>query len=89
MIVGKPAIAVEFIPAGEQPLDVVERVRPVRMTRDKNPLPRGEVRVELGADLIRPVPQTLDRTLPLRRLREHAERFDLLEEDTDGLFELE
>ena len=89
VIVGKPAIAVEFIPAGEQPLDVIERVRPVRMSRDKDPLPRGEVRVELAADLIRALPETLDRTLPLRRLREHAERFDLLEEDTDGLFELE
>ena len=41
------------------------------------------------ADLVRPPAQRINRSHPFWRLRQHAERLDLLEENTDGLFEFE
>ena len=52
MVVGEAAIAVQLVEAGEQALDVVERVRPVRMARDEHALPWRQVGVELAADLL-------------------------------------
>ena len=89
VIVGEAAVAVQLVEAGEQRVDVVERVGPRRMPRDQHPLPRRQVRVELGPDLVGAPPQRLDRALPLRRLRQHAERLDLLQQDADGFFEFE
>ena len=89
VIVREPPVAVQLVPAGEQPLDVVERVRTVWMPRHEDPLPRRQIRVKLGTDLVRPPSQAVDRALPLRRLRQHAQRFDLLQEHADRLFELE
>ena len=89
VIVGEAAIAVQLVEVGEQPLDVVERVRPVRVPRHQHALPRRQGLEDLGADLVGAPPQRLDRLLALRRLRQHAEGFDLLQQDADRFFEFE
>jgi hypothetical protein len=60
VIVGEAPIAVELVEAGEQALDVIERVRPVGMAGDQDPLPRRQLGVELDADLVGPLLQRLD-----------------------------
>jgi hypothetical protein len=89
VIVGEAAIAVQLVPLREQPLDVVERVRAVRVARDEHALPRRQRLIELGADLVGPPPQRLDGPLALRRSRHHAERLDLFQQDADRFFEFE
>ena len=90
MVVGEAPIAVQLVEAGEEALDVVERVRPGRVARDQHALPRRQVGVELAADLLGPRARSaLDRSLALRRARQHAERFDLLEQHADRFFEFE
>ena len=70
-------------------VDVVERVGPGRVARDQHALPRGQARIQLAADLLGAPAQRVDRPLPLRRLRQHAEGLDLLQQDADRLFEFE
>ncbi len=89
VVVGETAIAVELVEAGEQPLDVVERIRPVWMPRDEDALPGRQVRVELHADLVGARAQRCDRPLALRRPRQHAQGFDLLQQNANGFFEFE
>ena len=89
VIVGEAAIAVQLVPMREQPLHVVERVRPVRVARDEHALPRRERLIELAPDLIGTPPKRLDGPLALRRARHHADRLDLLQQDANGLFEFE
>ncbi len=89
VVVGEAAIAVQLVEAGEEALDVVEGVRPGRVARDEHALPRRQVGVELAANLLGARPQRLDGSLTLRRPRQHAERFDLLQQHADRFFELE
>ena len=89
MIVGEAPVAVELVPAGEQPLDVVERVRPVRVPRHEHALPRRQSGVDLRADFLGALSKCVDRFLALGRARHQAERLDLLQEDADRFLEFE
>ena len=89
VVVGEAAVAVQLVEAGEQPLDVVERVRPVGCRATSTRCHGVSVGVQLGADLVGAPAQRLDRPHPLRRLRQHAEGFDFLQQDADRLFEFE
>jgi hypothetical protein len=80
---------VQLVEAGEQAFDVVERVRPRRVPRHEHALPRCQARIQLDAQFVGPPPQRVDRPLALRRLRQHAQGFDLLQQDADRLFEFE
>ena len=88
VVVGKPAIAMELVPAREQALDIVQRVGAVWMPGHEDPLPRCQVRVELRPDLVGAPAQRLDRALPIGGTRHQAERLDLFQEDADRFFEL-
>ena len=46
-VVGEGAVAVQLLEIGEQALDVVERVRALRMARDLRDLPRRELAVDV------------------------------------------
>jgi hypothetical protein len=52
VIVGEAAIAVQLDEIGKQPIDVIQGGGPRRMPRDLDPLPRGEVPVQVAADRI-------------------------------------
>jgi hypothetical protein len=49
VIVGEPAVAVQFDEIGEEPGDVVEHVGPARVARHEHALPGGEPAVNLDA----------------------------------------
>ena len=90
MVVGEAAIAVQLVEAGEQPLDVVERVRPVRdaARRARAATASGSRRSRRGSR--RPARRSaVDRPLALRRPRQHAERLDFLQQDADRFFEFQ
>jgi hypothetical protein len=59
------------------------------MPGDENTLPRRQIRVELGADFFRALPQSGDRPLSLCGSRQHTERLDLLQQNADGFFEFQ
>ena len=46
-VIGKRAVAVQFLEVGEDLADVVERVGPLRVARDLRDLPRAEARVDV------------------------------------------
>src|SRR4030095_12862687 len=51
-IVGIRAVAVQFAEVAEHAVDVIERVRPLRMARDLRDLPRGELAVDFLGELL-------------------------------------
>ena len=55
-VVAKAAVAVNFAEVGEHALDVVERLRPLRMPRQFGFLPGGGGRIHLFAEECRCVP---------------------------------
>jgi hypothetical protein len=89
MVVREPPIAADLGELREQTADVVEDRRPLRVARDEDALPGGEVPVDFRADRVDPPIEALDRSLPLGRLRHQGERLDLLQQHGDRFFELE
>ena len=87
VVVGEAAVAVQFVEGGEKAIHIVERVGAGRVARDQHPLPRGQARIQLAADLLGAPAQRVDRALALGRLRQHAESFDLFQQNADRLFE--
>ena len=59
-IVRIPAVAVNLAEILEEQPDVIFRVRPLRMARKQQPLPRTQVRVELAAQFVHFAPDALD-----------------------------
>src|SRR5215472_14147989 len=59
-VVGKTAIPVNLAPVGENPLDVVQGVRPLWMTRQFRLLPGTEAGVDLAAQRIHPLVELSD-----------------------------
>ena len=51
-VIGKCTVAVQFVKIGENQVDVVERVRALRMTRDFDHLPRFEFGVGVFGQFI-------------------------------------
>ncbi len=88
-VVAEPPVAVELRELGEQPIDVVQRRRPVRMPRDLHALPGLESGENLGAKRMRSRVQLRDRGQTLGRLRQHPQRLDLLEQDENRLLEVQ
>ena len=89
VIVGEPAIAVQFVEAGEQPLHIVERVGAVGMPGDENALPGREVGVDLDSNLVGAFLKGFDGPLALGRARQHAQRLDFLQQDADRFLEFQ
>ncbi len=89
MVVRETAVTVQLVEIREQPLDVVERPRACRVPGHEHTLPWRQRRVDLCPDLFGPLAQALDRSLTLRRARQHAERFDLFQQYADWFFEFE
>ena len=89
MVVAKAPVAVELGELREEPCDVVERVRPVRVSSDQHPLPGCEVGVDLPAHRLDARPQLLDLPLALRGPGQQAEGLDFLQQDDDRFLEVE
>ena len=51
-VLGKQPVTVQFVKLGEGVLDVIQRVRPVRMPGQLHPLPRGEVQKDVAPRLL-------------------------------------
>ena len=60
VVVGIHAIAVQLLEIGEALVDVVERVRPLRMTRELSNLPRRQVGEDAARQRFALVPQARD-----------------------------
>jgi hypothetical protein len=88
-VVREPAIAVQLDHGGKEPFDVIERVGPVGVPCHEHALPRRQTLEDLHPDLVGAPAQRVDGPLARRRLRQHAERLDLLQQDADGFFEFE
>jgi len=89
VIVGEAAIAVHLDEIGEHHPHVVEHVGTVRVAGHLHALPRRERRVDLRANRVCPPAQAVDLALALRRGRQHAEGFDLLQQHRHGFFEIQ
>ena len=78
-VVAERAVAVEFDPLGEHPLDVVEGVRALWVPSDLNLLDRAQVVVGLLLQLLEPGPEDLDlfRDVYATAIREIQELVDL------------
>jgi hypothetical protein len=79
VIVGKRAVAVQLFEIGKDQLQVIERIRPLRMPRDLRNLPRSELGVDLLGQRLALLLKLgdlfgdIDRSIVLRR----TQRFDL------------
>ena len=91
LVVGEGAVAVQLLEVGEDLVDVVERVRPLRMARDLRHLPGRQAGVdvlgELQALLAEPVDLFGD--VDRRFVLHVAQFFDLRFELGDRLLEFE
>ncbi len=89
MVVGVAPVAVNLDEAAEEPLDEVLEAGTVRMPRHQDPLPRRQRLVEIPAHRLETPLQRLDLAIARIGLRQLVERVDLLEDDSDRLFEVE
>ena len=90
-VVGEVAVAVQFLEVGEDLVDVVQRVGPLRVARDLRHLPGRQAGVDVLGELLALLAQALDLVGDVdRRLVLHvAQLFDLGFEFGDRLLELE
>ena len=89
LVVAKAPIAVNLGEAGPESRDIVEQIRPLRMARDEHPLPGGQPGEQVLPDLPGTRLQPGNLGGPFRGRRLAAELFNLLQECSDGLLELE
>ena len=83
-IVAESAVSVNLAPVGENALNIIQRVRTLRMTRQFGPLPRVQMRRNLAAKVVHAIVQLLDlpkrfRVLPLQRLQTRDLLFDFFQ----------
>ena len=91
VVVGKGAVAVQFLEIGERQAQIIERVRTLRMARHLGNLPRGQLGIDvLGQGLAllfqaRDLIRNVDGGFALLE----TQRFDLAFEFGDRLFKVE
>jgi hypothetical protein len=90
-IVGESTVAVQLFEAFENAVRVVERVRPLRMTRDLRDLPRAELAVDVAGEGLTFFlePRDLLGNVDGRIVLDEAQLFDLGFELRHGLLEIE
>ena len=90
LVIGEFAIAGERREFGDQRVDEVGEVRPLRMARDQRLLPRRQIGVEIGQRLRRLLLDLADLLADIGAGRgERAQLVHLGIEFSDGLFEIE
>jgi hypothetical protein len=90
-IVREPAVAVQLLEPGKEIVDVVERVRPLRVTRDERDLPRGQLAVDVAGQCLALLLQARDflGDVDRRIVLHEAQLLDLRFQLGDRLLEFE
>src|SRR5690606_23958006 len=91
MIVGVHPVAVQLLEIGEAALDVVHRVRPLRMARELNHLPRRQIREDTARQRLALLAKPLDLLVDvdLGVVADELQRVDLRLELGDRLLEIQ